>query len=94
VIKHGIKHIKKGADALIQPLKCAKHALSNVSTPVISDVKDDPTAADDQATVMSSKLPEVINLGSDDEDPMEALKEQLGMPTCCSFFAVFLTHVS
>ncbi|KAF8502348.1 hypothetical protein F5888DRAFT_1800846 [Russula emetica] len=34
-IGQGIKRIKKGADAIIRPLKRAKHALSNVSSPVI-----------------------------------------------------------
>jgi len=92
-IKHSVKHIKKGANALIQPLKCAKHVLSNILTLVITDVEDDPTVADDQATVVSSKSPEVIEVGSDDKD-LEALKEKLSMPACHSFLTVFLTYFS
>ena len=43
-IGHGIKHIKKGASAIIRPLKWAKHALSNISSPAISDTEDDPAS--------------------------------------------------
>src|SRR5882724_3897901 len=38
-IKHGIKHVKNHANAIVPPLKQAKHALSVVSSPVISDTE-------------------------------------------------------
>ena len=40
-IRHGLKHIKKGATAIIQPLKWAKHVLSNILSPAISELEDD-----------------------------------------------------
>jgi hypothetical protein len=80
-IKRGIKHIKKSADVLIQPLKHAKHALLNVSTPVVSDAED---AAEYQASHWTEELLEVIEVCSDDEG-MDQLKKELGMHTHNSF---------
>jgi len=88
VIKCGIKCLKNGANVLIQPLKRAKHALLNISTPAISDAEDDPATAEDHATALS-----VIDLSSDDEH-LEALMKQLGMPTYCFFLIVFLIPFS
>ena len=87
-IKRGIKRLKNGAIVLIWPLKCAKHALSNISTPAISNAEDDPTTAEDHATA-----PSIIDLSSDDED-LEALTEQLSTPTYCFFLIVFLIPFS
>lgn len=79
-VNRGVKRIKKQAENLVRPLKRAKHALSNVSTPVVSDLEDDPTATQDNASVVTDGSPEVIAVDSDDEDSMNALKEELGMP--------------
>ncbi len=73
-IKCGIKRIKKSANALVRPFKRAKHALSNVSTPVVSDGEDDSVRTEDQAT------DEVIEVSSDGEG-QEKLKEDLGVPS-------------
>lgn len=75
-IKSGVKRIKKSADALIRPLKRAKHALSNVSTPAVSD-------AEDQASSQTDESPEVIEVCSEDEG-MDKLKKELGTHTCNS----------
>jgi hypothetical protein len=84
-IKSSVKCIKKHVDALIQTLKCAKHVLSNVLTPVVSD-------AEDQATSQTGELPEVIEVCSEDKR-MDKLKKELGTPTCNSFL-LFLLLIS
>jgi hypothetical protein len=69
-IRCGIKHIKKGANTIIRPLKRAKHALSNVSTVsslVVSGKEDDDPAINNQASMKSNELPEVIAVKSDEE---------------------------
>ena len=87
-IKRGIKCLKNSANVLVWPLKHAKHALSNVSTPAISNAEDDPATAEDHATA-----PSIIDLSSYDEH-LEALMEQLSMPTYCFFLIVFLIPFS
>ncbi|KAF8502338.1 hypothetical protein F5888DRAFT_1871875 [Russula emetica] len=86
-IGQGIKRIKKGTGAIVRPLKRAKHALSNVSSPVISDAEDPTT--DDQASIKTNGLLEVIAVGSDEElDDLEkelAVKETWRSPIY-SFF--------
>jgi hypothetical protein len=73
----GIKHIKKGANAITCPLKWAKHALSNVSSPIISDAED---PIGDEASVKANESPEVIDVKSDSEE-MDDLEKELGMFT-------------
>ncbi len=71
----GIKHIKQGAIAAVQPLKQTRHALSNVSSPVISDAEDD-TTTNKQASIKTYELPDVIAIDSDGEG--QNLDNELG----------------
>jgi hypothetical protein len=71
-------------DALIWPLKHAKHVLLNVLTPVVSD-------AENQATSQTDESLEVIEVCSEDEG-MDKLKKELGTPTCNSFL-LFLSLI-
>jgi hypothetical protein len=75
-IKHGVKHIKKGANTIIWPLKHAKHRLSNISTPVISSTEDNPTAAADSTSITTNNSLEVIEVTSDDKD-LDALRNSV-----------------
>ena len=84
-IGRGIKRIKKGANKIVRPLKQAKHALSNVSSPAISGAEDDP-ATDDQASTKTNDSPEVIKVGSDEE--LDDLEKELGPSTFYSFFII------
>jgi len=88
-IGQGIKRIKKGTGAIVRPLKRAKHALSNVSSPVISDVEDPTT--DDQASIKTNGLLEVIAVGSDEE--LDDLEKELGAFTYYFFLAVLLISI-
>src|SRR5882724_2823355 len=85
-IKCGIKHVKNHANAIAPPLKWAKHALSVVSSPVISDTED---PARDQSSIQTIKLPEVIEVGSDGEDPVN-LEKELGLCSPYSVLAISL----
>jgi hypothetical protein len=69
-VGHGIKRNKKGASALVRPLKRAKHALSSVSSPVGSD--NEGTTTDDQSSI------KVITILSDGEE-LGDLEKELGM---------------
>ena len=71
----GIKRIKQGAIAAVRPLKRTKHALSNVSSPVISGAEDD-TTTDEQASIKTNELPDVIAVDSDGES--KDLDDDLG----------------
>jgi hypothetical protein len=85
-IGRGLKRIRKGATAIVRPLKRTKqlkHALSNVSSPAISEVED----AEDQASLKTGDSPEVIELGSDEE--LEDLEKELGP----SKFSYFVTSI-
>ena len=62
----GIKRIKSGTNKLVRPLKRAKHALSNVSSPIISNTEDNP-ATDDRASIKTNELLDAIMAGSEDE---------------------------
>ena len=88
-VKRGVKRIKKHAENIVRPLKRTKHALSNVSTPVLSDAEDDPTSTQDNASIMTNETPTVIEINSDDDsEDMVALKEELGTP---SFFILIIS---
>jgi hypothetical protein len=50
-IGHGIKCIKKGASSVTRPLKRVKQALSNVSSPAMSNEGSDPTPSGDEDSV-------------------------------------------
>jgi len=82
-IKHGIKHVKNHSNAIAPPLKWAKHALPVVLSPVISETED---PAGDQARIQTIELPEVIEVMSDGEEPVN-LEKELGM--CSPYY--FLT---
>ena len=88
-IKQGIKHIKKGANAITRPLKRAKHALSNVLSLIISDAED---PIRDEASVKANKLPEVIDLKSDSEE-LDDLEKELGTFTQYSFLTISLISI-
>jgi hypothetical protein len=79
--KHSIKRVNQ--DAIIRPLKRAKHTLSNVSSPVISDVEDDPIEANEQSSVIESL--DVIEVDSEGEE-LDRLEKELGMPALSLFF--------
>lgn len=87
-IGRGLKRIKKGANAIVRPLKRAKHALSNVSSPAISEQEDEP-AAEDRSSLHTNDSPEVIDLGSDEEP--DDLEKELGLSKFFSYL-VNLTH--
>lgn len=91
-IGRGIKRIKKGASAITRPLKRAKHVLSNVSSPAVSDAENDPAAGEDQESMKTDELVEVIDLDSDSE--LNDLEKELGTHPCHSFLAIFLTSFS
>jgi hypothetical protein len=78
-VGRGLKRIKNGASKIIRPLKRAKHALSTVSSPAISDAEDDP------ASINTNETPEVIEVGSDGEE-LDDLEKELGK----SLFILFL----
>ncbi len=80
----GIKHIKQGTIAAVQPLKQTRHALSNVSSPVISNAEDD-TTTDEQASIKTYELPDVIAVDLDGEG--QDLDDELGS-SCYSFHVV------
>jgi hypothetical protein len=79
-VKRGVKRVKKGASAIIRPFKHSKHALSNVSTPAVSDVKDGPAVDEEQGSVKSYASSEVIEVDSDSEElnNLENLEKELG----------------
>jgi len=85
-IKCGIKHVKNHANAIAPPLKWAKHSLSVVSSPVISDTED---PAGDQSSIQTIKLPEVIEVGSDGEELVN-LEKELGLCSPYSVLAISL----
>ncbi len=80
----GIKRIKQGAIAAVQPLKWTRHALSNVSSSVISDAEDD-TTTNEQASIKTYELLDVIVVDSDGEG--QDLDDELGL-SCYSFHVV------
>jgi hypothetical protein len=93
-IDHGIKRIKKSADTLTRPLKRPKHALSNVSSSVVS--VDDVTstaatedhAGEDWASTKTGESLDIIDVDLD----RDVLKKELGM--WASFFCVGLSFIS
>ena len=91
VIGRGVKRVKKGASAITRPIKWAKHALSNVSSPVDSDAESGPAGDDDQDSLNTTELPEVEIIEVDsDGDELETLEKELGMSPCFLFH--YLTH--
>lgn len=68
VIGRGIKCIKKGASAIARPLKRAKHALSNVSSPVDSEAEHSLASDGDQDSLNTADLPEVFEVDSDGDE--------------------------
>ena len=75
-IRAGIKRIGSSANKLVQPLKQAKHALSNVSSPIISNTEDNP-ATDDRASIKTNELLDAIMAGSEDE--LDDLEKNLSL---------------
>jgi hypothetical protein len=76
---HGTKHVKRGASAstIDRPLKRARHTLlSQVSSPVPSDEEGADQATEDQASVKTDKLLDIIRIESDDE--LDELEKDLG----------------
>ena len=72
------------------PIKWAKHALSVVSSPVVSDTED---TAGDQASIKTVESPAGIEVTSDSEEPVD-LEEELGMSSPESIcFPDCLTHL-
>ena len=85
-IKWGIKNLRKGGNAITPPIKWARHALSVVSSPVITDTED---TAGDQASIKTVESPAVIKVESDDEEPID-LEKELGMSSSYAFLTVSL----
>jgi len=78
-IKGKTKGLNKHVGAVIaRPLKRPKHALSNVSTPVVSDAEDQEASASDRGSIDTDKsTPEVVEVDSDGEE-VDDLKRELG----------------
>ena len=94
-VGHGVKRIKKGASAVIRPFKRSKHALSNVSTPAVSDAEDGPAADEEQGSVKSYASSEVIEVDSDSEGlNNENLEKELGAHSFHLFFTISLISIS
>jgi len=68
--------IKKGASAIARPLKRAKHALSNVSSPADSDAENGLAGDEDQDSLNTADLPEVFEVDSD-SDELDDLEKEL-----------------
>ena len=82
--------IEKGTNTIVRPRKRAKRALSNISTPVISDAEDDP-ATDDQASIKTGESIEVIEVRSNKE--LDDLEKILGPAAFyISFLSFYLTQ--
>lgn len=93
-VKRGVKRIKKGASAVIRPFKRSKHALSNVSTPAVSDAEDGPAADEEQGSVKSYASSEVIEVDSDSEGlNNENLEKELGAHSFHLFFTISLISI-
>ena len=86
-IKQRIKNPAKGGNG---PIKRAKHALSVVSSPVVSDTED---TAGDQASIKTVESPAGIEVMSDGEAPVD-LEEELGMSSPYAFLTVSLINFS
>ena len=82
-IKQRVKNLAKGGNG---PIKRAKHALSVVSSPVVSDTED---TAGDQVSIKTVKSPVGIEVTSDGEEPVD-LEEELGMSSPYAFLTVSL----
>ena len=82
-IKRHVKNLTKGGNG---PIKRAKHALSVVSSPVVSDTED---TAGDQASIKTVESPAGIEVTSDGEEPVD-LEEELGMSSPYAFLTVSL----
>jgi hypothetical protein len=94
-VTHGVKCAKKAASAIVRPLKHRKHALSQVSTPTVSDVEEGPTVDAEQGSVESYKLSEVIEVSSDSEElDLEDLEKALGMHSFHSFLYLMILLIS
>ena len=76
-IKGKTKNLKKRVGAAIAwPFKRAKHALSNVSTPVNSDAEDEEASASDWGSIKTNEsTPDVIEVNSDGEEVNELARE-------------------
>ena len=85
-IDHGIKHGKNNANTIALPFKIAKHSLSVVLSPVISDTED---PSGDQSSMQTIKLPEVTEVGSDGKEPV-ILDKELGLCSPYSVLAISL----
>ena len=88
-IRCGVKHIKKGASAITHPLKWAKHVLSTIFSPVVSDQGD---INGDQDSMNSQEVLEVININSDGKDSNK-LERELGTHTSLSLFITLLISI-
>jgi hypothetical protein len=79
-IKSKTKGLKKRVGAAIaRPLKRAKHALSNVSSPVNSGAEDEEASVGDRGSVNTNRsIPDVIEVGSDGEE-VNDLEKELGI---------------
>jgi len=64
--------------------------LSNVLSPVISKIEDNP-ATKDQASFKTNDSPEIIKLGSDEE--LEDLEKELGMSKFSSYLITSLISI-
>ena len=74
---------------IIQPFKHSKHALSNILTPNVSNAEDGPTVNEEQGSVKSYALSEVMKVESDSKElnNLKNLEKQLGLHS----FHLFLT---
>ena len=95
VVKHSVKHVKKGASAIIRPFKHSKHALSNISTSAVSDAEDGPAVNKEQGSVKSYALSEVIKVESDSEElnNPKSLEKQLGLHSFHLFLTISLIFI-
>jgi hypothetical protein len=70
-VECGTKRSRRGAKAIVRPLKRAKHALSKVSS-IIGDDEDDPSSTEDEGSIKA------IDVKSDGEE-LNDLEKELGM---------------
>jgi hypothetical protein len=91
-IRHGIKRIKETPGTVTRPAKRAKHALSNVSTPVVSD-DENPASEASEDEAPSTKVIDVLSDGEELDD----LQKELGMfifPPCHNTISFIVIHSS
>jgi hypothetical protein len=91
-IGRGTKRIKNDANTVVRPPKRAKHALSNVSSPVISEIsdsEDDPT--DYQPSIKTNTSLEVTEIVSDEEH--DDHEKELGTSPFYSSLAISLISI-